>query len=60
VTTDHGQEMKKAKIKLPLPEEAEWLGYFTAEKAKAQARRADHEDGSGDRCAGVRVMFLRR
>jgi len=34
------QELKKAKVTLTLPEEAEWLGYFTAEKAKAQALQA--------------------
>jgi type I restriction-modification system DNA methylase subunit len=30
-------ELKKAKVTLTLAEEAEWLSYFTAEKAKAQA-----------------------
>ncbi len=30
-------ELKKAKVSLTLAEEAEWLTYFTAEKAKAQA-----------------------
>ena len=34
------QELKKAKVTLTLPEEAEWLGYFTAEKEKAQALQA--------------------
>ena len=33
-------ELKKAKVQLTLAEEAEWLGYFTAEKAKAQALQA--------------------
>jgi type I restriction-modification system DNA methylase subunit len=30
-------ELKKAKVQMTLAEEAEWLTYFTAEKAKAQA-----------------------
>lgn len=33
-------ELKKAKVQLSLAEEAEWLSYFTAEKAKAQALQA--------------------
>jgi hypothetical protein len=33
-------ELKKAKVSLTLAEEAEWLTYFTAEKAKAQALQA--------------------
>lgn len=33
-------ELKKAKVQLSLAEEAEWLTYFTAEKAKAQALQA--------------------
>jgi len=33
-------ELKKAKVQLTLAEEAEWLSYFTAEKAKAQALQA--------------------
>ncbi|MBP6390165.1 MAG: Eco57I restriction-modification methylase domain-containing protein [Flavobacteriales bacterium] len=34
-------ELKKAKVQLTLAEEAEWLGYFTTEKAKAQALSAE-------------------
>ncbi len=33
-------ELKKAKVQLTLAEEAEWLTYFTAEKAKAQTLQA--------------------
>jgi hypothetical protein len=33
-------ELKKAKVQLTLAEEAEWLIYFTTEKAKAQALQA--------------------
>lgn len=33
-------ELKKAKVSLSLAEEAEWLGYFTEQKAKAQALQA--------------------
>lgn len=33
-------ELKKAKVTLTLAEEAEWLTYFNAEKAKAQALQA--------------------
>lgn len=33
-------ELKKAKVSLTLAVEAEWLSYFTAEKAKAQALQA--------------------
>lgn len=31
------KELKKAKVSLTLPEEAEWMAYFNAEKEKAQA-----------------------
>ncbi|HRH38719.1 MAG TPA: hypothetical protein PK760_10260 [Flavobacteriales bacterium] len=31
------KELKKMKVQLTLPEEAEWIGYFNTEKAKAQA-----------------------
>lgn len=34
------KELRKAKVSLSLAEEAEWLGYFNAEKAKAQALQA--------------------
>ncbi len=34
-------ELKKAKVQLTLAEEAEWLGYFTTEKAKAQGLDAE-------------------
>lgn len=34
------QELKKAKVVLTLPEEAEWLAYFTEQQAKAQALQA--------------------
>ncbi|MBL8003099.1 MAG: N-6 DNA methylase [Flavobacteriales bacterium] len=34
-------ELKKAKVQLSLAEEAEWLSYFTTEKAKAQALGAE-------------------
>jgi type I restriction-modification system DNA methylase subunit len=34
------KELKKAKVQLSLAEEAEWLSYFTAEQAKAQALQA--------------------
>jgi type I restriction-modification system DNA methylase subunit len=33
-------ELKKAKVKLTLPEEAEWLPYFTTQKEKANALHA--------------------
>jgi type I restriction-modification system DNA methylase subunit len=33
-------ELKKVKVQLTLAEEAEWLGYFTTEKTKAQALQA--------------------
>lgn len=41
-------ELKKAKVKLSLPEEAEWMAYFNEQKAKAQElqteiNRLDHE-----------------
>ncbi len=35
------KELKKAKVKLSLSEEAEWMAYFTAEQAKAQALQND-------------------
>jgi hypothetical protein len=31
------KELKKAKVSLTLPEEAEWMAYFNGEKEKAQA-----------------------
>ncbi|MDQ3100601.1 MAG: Eco57I restriction-modification methylase domain-containing protein, partial [Bacteroidota bacterium] len=34
------QELKKLKISLSLSEEAEWMGYFNEQKAKAQALQA--------------------
>ncbi len=34
-------ELKKAKVKLSLAEEAEWMAYFNEQKAKAQALQAD-------------------
>ncbi|MCR9081701.1 MAG: BREX-1 system adenine-specific DNA-methyltransferase PglX [Cyclobacteriaceae bacterium] len=34
-------ELKKAKVKLSLSEEAEWMTYFTEQKAKALALQAD-------------------
>jgi len=34
------QELKKAKVPLSLAEEAEWLGYFTEQQAKAHALQA--------------------
>jgi len=34
------QELKKAKVSLSLVEEAEWLGYFTEQQAKAHALQA--------------------
>lgn len=34
-------ELKKAKVKLSLAEEAEWIAYFNEQKAKAQALQAD-------------------
>ncbi|EKB48025.1 TaqI-like C-terminal specificity domain-containing protein [Cecembia lonarensis] len=34
-------ELKKAKVKLSLAEEAEWMVYFNEQKAKAQALQAD-------------------
>lgn len=36
-------ELKKAKVSLSLAEEAEWLSYFTEQKAKAQALQAQIE-----------------
>ncbi|MBK8948377.1 MAG: restriction endonuclease subunit M, partial [Flavobacteriales bacterium] len=36
-------ELKKAKVSLTLAEEAEWLSYFTEQKAKAQALQAQIE-----------------
>lgn len=36
-------ELKKAKVSLSLAEEAEWLPYFTEQKAKAQALQAQIE-----------------
>jgi hypothetical protein len=36
-------ELKKAKVSLTLTEEAEWLSYFTEQKAKAQALQAQIE-----------------
>ncbi len=34
---DFLRELKKAKVQLTLPEEAEWMQYFNTEKEKAQA-----------------------
>ncbi|SIT01483.1 Eco57I restriction-modification methylase domain-containing protein [Belliella pelovolcani] len=34
-------ELKKAKVKLSLGEEAEWMAYFNEQKAKAQALQSD-------------------
>ncbi|RZK10135.1 MAG: hypothetical protein EOO46_11670, partial [Flavobacterium sp.] len=37
---DFIKELEKAKVKLSLPDQAEWLSYFEAEKAKAAALQA--------------------
>ncbi|MGV9013745.1 MAG: hypothetical protein ACOH13_14220 [Flavobacteriales bacterium] len=35
------KELKKAKVTLTLAEEAEWLGYFSEQQAKAHALQAE-------------------
>ena len=34
-------ELKKAKVKLSLAEEAEWMDYFNQQRSKAQALKAE-------------------